>query len=887
VVTARSPAVSSSLLGSTGKWKRLKSIGRTQLLKRDKRISLEVDRLQPSDLGEIEEPDDELIDVSSFSQDFIIDVLSLTAVGAEGFMDLMFILQQYARPGSSGTFTATFAAIITFMSTLLYLMPPGKTPFAMLWEDKQSYAKVKAWVAANAKLASRADPNLRTRADFCTWLQSAHGRCRPPWIPEYPERLDGWDNWDNFLNSLATELSKRQREVPHFTLTPMHLTASVLSELEEIAADEVGVEVGEHDARSHQPGWLCGQRPTNDWDADFLMTADTDGDTRPLMYGRPTFFIHMLMTLLQLRPVLEGIIAWRNIRLLKCKHGEATSWQRHACRGAVLGALVGLLYGLSYPDGGLLYPISGAIFGALALGGAGILFAFKCGSKPKLVRADEFKKVRADFERIMLREGVFEALPQATLEFQNLWSDAWGVLDISAVPFFPFPYMTFLSEYQVTYLLIIVTLLTSTLDIMFCYPPTELFTSACLYFGAMIHLTSRLLLFSTVISIEPEGQKTSWGIATVIIFFLVSWVLTMVLQHMLNHLQLYHNGSMHGADGKGLGRFPRAGMRGGGGMKALASKVLPTDAGGSSPMQITVRWLLGSERNTEKEELEEFDLLVDTAATVAAVEEQIYEKLEAATGTILRPDQQFLTHKNVKLRGDHTMADHGINAHAEVKRVADGLSGPGRFPTLYLTRKDHVFRVEVSLIVQEGLDISQVPGDLGITVCFKDKDGNPLSRPEDPRPWVEVFMPYCNAQLCQNKVLTSVIKNTQLLPFNPERYEDLAQIGVTVSAENEHYSSMVLIHNVHICELRHGEQQSRDKFEIMQLASQALGTPLVVKKSVQKVGFLKSKDLQVMTRHAPPLQNPVQREGPSLFRRRRTSASATRHQSTTGSSSAS
>ena len=110
--------------------------------------------------------------------------------------------------------------------------------------------------------------------------------------------------------------------------------------------------------------------------------------------------------------------------------------------------LLGLLIGLSW--GGVWWPVAGVVGLGLLFGLVGAGLARHVGSRSRLVRTAEFDRVRQDLDRIMLREGVFEALPQATLEFQNLWVDAWAVLDIHAVPFFPFPWLTFLSEYQVT-----------------------------------------------------------------------------------------------------------------------------------------------------------------------------------------------------------------------------------------------------------------------------------------------------------------------------------------------------------------------------------------------------------------------------------------------------
>jgi hypothetical protein len=37
------------------------------------------------------------------------------------------------------------------------------------------------------------------------------------------------------------------------------------------------------------------------------------------------------------------------------------------------------------------------------------------------VRAEDFERARYELDRALLREAIFEVLPQAVLEFQNLW----------------------------------------------------------------------------------------------------------------------------------------------------------------------------------------------------------------------------------------------------------------------------------------------------------------------------------------------------------------------------------------------------------------------------------------------------------------------------------
>lgn len=119
-----------------------------------------------------------------------------------------------------------------------------------------------------------------------------------------------------------------------------------------------------------EPGWLCGAPPQNAWDSD----------AEQILYGRISTPLMYLLTVLQLRVPVEGIIAWRNVRTLKhvVQHDIAC--------------------------------------------GSSERKASKNGCDPKLrsisVRGVELQRARADLEKALLREGIFEALPQTVLEFQ-------------------------------------------------------------------------------------------------------------------------------------------------------------------------------------------------------------------------------------------------------------------------------------------------------------------------------------------------------------------------------------------------------------------------------------------------------------------------------------
>ena len=123
-----------------------------------------------------------------------------------------------------------------------------------------------------------------------------------------------------------------------------------------------------------EPGWLCGEPPANKWDSDNYQ----------VVYGRTTTFMMYILTILQVRVPVEGMIAWRNVRTLKTKRERIDTCFGH--------------------------------FWKLQ------------------VRERDFERARLYLDMALLREGIFEALPQAVLEFQNLWADEYAVLDLMSVP---------------------------------------------------------------------------------------------------------------------------------------------------------------------------------------------------------------------------------------------------------------------------------------------------------------------------------------------------------------------------------------------------------------------------------------------------------------------
>lgn len=210
-----------------------------------------------------------------------------------------------------------------------------------------------------------------------------------------------------------------------------------------------------------------------------------------VLYGRPSTPLMYLLTLLQLRVPVEGLIAWRNTRTLKTRTLDSSR-----CRG--------------------------------------------CCGKTVLVRKDDFARARVDLDRALLREGIFEALPQAVLEFQNLWADEWAVLDLMSVP--GLPLLTSVSEYQLNYTIMVFTIFTATLDLTTPYSTDSLIVGVSLYASTFLQLTARLLVFGSVLSMEKEGQRTTAGMCTITGFFVFTFFSTLGFYLWCNKMLLYHSG---------------------------------------------------------------------------------------------------------------------------------------------------------------------------------------------------------------------------------------------------------------------------------------------------------------------------------------------------------
>ena len=386
-----------------------------------------------------DEDDEAWVDVSWFSFTFLLDLFSCMACGVEAFTDLYFIVLQFDRPNGGGTTTAWVALGITIWSTLMFLAPPGKGGLSMFVKsDKWPYDKAQEWVYENAQTAN--GNHLRTQADWKAWLETPAGRHRPVGLlsdpdleyckrasivgscdcpgsgrrhrrpselgpqeaepePEmdndlerksmlqrtnqhaHPHRrsqrlqVDGNDSgsfttWENFLKSNSLIESSGN----DYTESGVALTSegsSVMDDAEKAMAvikDQVthapvlGIIVrrGVKEDEGSEPGWLCGEAPATKWDED----------NWKMVYGRTPAWLMYLLTVLQVRVLVEGMISWRNVRTLKSRHER--TWY---------------------------------------------------GGWSTKVRVRDLQRARLNLDTALLREGIFETLPQAVLEFQNLWAD--------------------------------------------------------------------------------------------------------------------------------------------------------------------------------------------------------------------------------------------------------------------------------------------------------------------------------------------------------------------------------------------------------------------------------------------------------------------------------
>ena len=460
------------------------------------------------------------INVSWFSPLFVLDVFSCVACCVEGFADFLFVVLQFARPNGGGHVTGSLSLAITIVSTLFHISPPGKGVLSStVLRDVMPFEDTKAWVRRHARTESGRP--LRSYEDWNEWLSSPAGKHRPPQITSVPqiefkthtrlnrlkslstcaglrraklgselegqasaEAASGWVSWEDFLGveGSAAATAPQPDAKPSITGDLKRVKEAIVDGASlQKSIDKVSKFISADEDKSGEPGWLCGSPPQNQWDSD----------AGQVVYGRVSTPLMYLLTLLQLRVPVEGMIAWRNVRTLKTR--SATH------KGKV------------------------------------------CDFSSTLVREADFERARVDLDKALLREAIFEVLPQAVLEFQNLWADEYAVLDLMSVPGVPF--ITSISEYQLTFAIMCCTILTSTIDISTPYGSATPLVGFALSASALVHLTSRLLVFGAVLSMEPEGQKSTAGTIAVIFFFLCTFGITCGINLLCTKKKLYHRGN--------------------------------------------------------------------------------------------------------------------------------------------------------------------------------------------------------------------------------------------------------------------------------------------------------------------------------------------------------
>ena len=317
----------------------------------------------------------------------------------------------------------------------MFLAPPGKGGLSMFVKsDKWPYEKAQQWVYENALTAD--GQRLRTSADWKAWLKTPAGRHRPLGllsdpdleyrkIPLDPSSIAGCCDCTKRKRSRPSELGpqeeaeleldpterksmlqrtnqtvdprRRSRRQMHgsgsigFTTWASFLKTTGSSDSSGADAESgnsrtmavikdqmthapvLGIVVrrGVKEDEGSEPGWLCGEAPATKWDEDNWKAV----------YGRTPAWLMYLLTVLQVRVPVEGMISWRNVRTLKSRH--ARTWY---------------------------------------------------GGWSTRVREQDLQRARLNLNTALLREGIFETLPQAVLEFQNLWADEYAVLDLMSVP---------------------------------------------------------------------------------------------------------------------------------------------------------------------------------------------------------------------------------------------------------------------------------------------------------------------------------------------------------------------------------------------------------------------------------------------------------------------
>ena len=146
------------------------------------------------------------------------------------------------------------------------------------------------------------------------------------------------------------------------------------------------------------------------------------------------------------------------------------------------------------------------------------------------------------------REGIFEILPQTVMEFQNLWTDRMTVLDLMSVP--GLSYLTWVSEYDQCYWIMMTTIITASLDLTTPYSADSALVGMTLYISVVLQLAARLFVFGSVLSIQQHGERNNTTTLLIIAFFVGTYCITLLLFRIFSARNMYHEGDIRYRAGK-------------------------------------------------------------------------------------------------------------------------------------------------------------------------------------------------------------------------------------------------------------------------------------------------------------------------------------------------
>lgn len=321
--------------------------------------------------------DSSWVDVSWYSPNFLLDVIACCAGCWEGFSDILFATLQFKRPNDDGLVTGSLSLTITAFSTFMFLSPRGDGISSAVLRHFKPYPDAKRWVYQHARVPSEdggAPRHLRNAKDWHDWLKTPTGRHRPHDLSSHPDidyhkiirrphlgsrwcrccraccclcsccrckppsartARDTWEGWAEFFEPpvLLPELDPQYKEdvawLKSHGWTKDQCTDAPVTEAPTDESVEGGDRHGgDRPTIGREPGWLCGEPPTNKWDSD----------VDQVLYGRPPDWLMIMLTLLQLRVPVEGMIAWRNVRMLKRRKKRAQKDSRLGLRSTEVRA---------------------------------------------------------------------------------------------------------------------------------------------------------------------------------------------------------------------------------------------------------------------------------------------------------------------------------------------------------------------------------------------------------------------------------------------------------------------------------------------------------------------------------------------------------------------